>query len=150
MAARRKRLIAGRAGGIRRPGVSEWHHCVEFVDWTRLVTYRGESLFERVVHIPNERGGGGKAHIGTLIRAGFRVGFPDYSILAPLGDWAGLYLEAKKPGGAIYADQVAWRDRLIRYGYRAVICDDAAALIAATREYFAELGPPEWIDRVQA
>lgn len=143
-------MAAGPVADPRRRPRSEFSECCLFVDWTKLVRYQGEPLFERVVHIPNERGGGGPAHIGKLIRIGFKPGFADYLILAPLEQWAGLLIEAKRPraigqrAARVKDNQVSWRDRLIRYGYMAAIAQDGMHMIQITRDYFR--GQPTFVD----
>lgn len=119
---------------IRAP--SETDECRTFIAWTQLVTFQGEPLSQRVVHIPNERGKAGAA-VAILTAIGLRRGFPDYAILAPAGRWHGLYLEAKRRRGSLTgADQTAWRIRLNQWGYCSEICDGAIELILATRRYF--------------
>lgn len=129
-----------RRAATRPPAPLETDECRTFIAWTRLVHFMGEPLFERVVKIPNERGKAGAA-IAVLESIGLRSGFPDYSILAPAGRWHGLYLEAKRiDGSTIDGNQVAWRDKLLRWGYDAVICEGAAQLIQATKRYFSAAG----------
>lgn len=130
------------AGRIR---ASETDECRAFVSWTRYVRYRGDPLFERVVKIPNERG---KRSVMTaiLVAIGMKAGFPDYSLLAPLGPYAGLYLEAKRIGGRVDDAQQRWRDRLNDWGYRAEICEGSLELIDATRRYMAHAPASDWYD----
>lgn len=141
---------AGRKQRKALPAPSETSECYAFIAWTKLVTFHGEPLFERVVKIPNERGKSG-VQTAILIGIGMRPGFPDYSIHAPAGRWHGLYLEAKKrSGGSIEADQLAWREKLRRWGYHSEICEGADAMIQATRDYFIRAGciaDGSWIDR---
>lgn len=122
------------------PAASETAECLAFIQWTELVSYCGRPLFYRVVKIPNERG---KAGIATAILTsiGMKKGFPDYNILAPCGEWHGLYLEAKKKvGGKVDQDQLDWKFRLREFGYWSEICDGADELILATKDYFYRNG----------
>lgn len=121
------------------PAPLETDECRTFIAWTKLVTYLGEPLFDRVVKIPNERGKRG-ASIAIMVAIGMRPGFPDYDILAPAGRFHGLYLEAKREGETPKAEQTAWRDRLIRYGYHAEVCQTAIELINAVKQYFERAG----------
>lgn len=124
--------------GARCP--SETAECRRFVDWTRLVTFRGRPLFDRTVKIPNERGMAG-VMTAILVSIGMRRGFPDYLILAPVGKFAGLLLEAKRQfGGEVEPEQETWRQDLIEFGYHAEICAGADELIYATQQYFVRAG----------
>lgn len=119
---------------------SETAECRRFVDWTRLVTFRGRPLFDRTVKIPNERGMRG-VMTAILVSIGMRRGFPDYLLLAPAGKFAGLLLEAKKQfGSEIDPEQERWREDLIEFGYHAEICAGADELIYATQQYFVRTG----------
>lgn len=131
---RPQRVPAGR----RVP--SETAECRAFVEWTKLVQFRGRPLFDRLVKIPNERG---KRGVSTAILAsiGMRAGFPDYLLLAPAGKFAGLLLEAKKVDDfTVPPAQETWRDDLIEFGYHAEICAGAENLIYATQQYFVRTG----------
>lgn len=124
----------------RPRGPSETAECRTFIDWTKLVRFKGEPLYERVVKIANERGKAG-ASTAILVSIGMRPGFPDYDILAPAGRWHGLYLEAKRvKGGKVEQDQEDWRKKLIRFEYYAEICDGSLELIDAVRRYFHMAG----------
>lgn len=136
-----------------RPAAPTEHaECLHFIEWTKLVRYRGAALFDRVVKIPNERGKPG-ASIALLQQIGMRNGFPDYDVLAPAGRWHGLYLEAKRlTGGRIEPEQEKWRMDLIGWGYHAAICAGALELIAATRWYFVSAGcvaDGSWVDNTR-
>lgn len=129
---------------------SETAECRAFIAWTKIVQYAGEPLFERVVKIANERGKSGP-QTAILTAMGMRKGFPDYVLLVPTRRFAGAYLEAKKIGGRTDPEQLAWRDRLLRFGYYAEVCEGAVGLIAAARDYLNTYGDPElWTDRTRA
>lgn len=129
-----------RTAGRSLPVPTETQECQRFIEWTRLARYRGRALFDRVVKIPNERGKAGAA-IAVLISIGMRNGFPDYLILAPVGKWAGLLLEAKRTKGSDTTEhQLQWNRDLIEFGYQAEICLGADELIEATRRYFDAAG----------
>lgn len=131
------------------PVASEWQECLRFIEWTRLVRYRDEPLFERLAHIPNERGKAGIA-VARLVAIGLKPGFPDYLVLVPLGAYIGLFLEAKrKTGGDIDPAQVLWREKLLSWGYAAGIHAGADQMIAATRAYFAAAPAADWFDPVR-
>ena len=125
---------------------SEADECSVWIDWTRLVYFRGQPLSERVVMIPNQRT---KKSVQTAIltRLGMRAGFPDYMVLARDHNFAGLFLEAKRVGGRSSAEQLVWREHLLDWGYVAHICEGARELVAATRAYFACFRPGDFVDR---
>jgi hypothetical protein len=124
---------------------NENQECRTWLDWSKLVSYRGEPLSERIVKIPNERGKAG-ASIAILIGLGMRPGFQDYLVMAPsVGRsgrlYGGLLLEMKTAdGGRVDSDQVKWRDKAIRFGYHAEICSGGIAMIEATKAYFEFIG----------
>lgn len=113
---------------------TETDECRAFIDWTKYVRFMGEPLFERVVKIPNERG---KRSVMTaiLVAIGLKAGFPDYLICIRTELYGGLLIEAKRIGEIAKPEQLAWRDRLTRWGYRSVVCAGAGEMIAATQEY---------------
>lgn len=120
------------------PPSTEYSECTVFVDWTKLAFWDREPLFERIFKIPNERGGRHAIQVrdaGRLARIGVKKGFPDYGILIPLRPYAGAFIEAKRPGGRVDPDQVAWRNRLIGFGYWAAIAEDGLDMIRLAREY---------------
>lgn len=149
-------FTAARAKQMGKPKsreARETDECLTFIEWTRLVRYKGRPLYDRTVKIPNERGKRG-ASIAILVAIGMRKGFPDYIILAPCGRWAGLFIEAKraKGGDTDDADQNAWRELLIEFGYEAVICEGAHQMILAVQGYFHRAGcetDGSWTDRTQ-
>lgn len=132
-----------------RASALENAECRTFVDWSKLVRWQGEPLWNRLVHIPNERGKAG-AMTAILVGLGMRPGFPDYLFPCPVFGRredqgfdektmlaAGLFIEAKRiVGGKVSADQTMWRDNLLRWGYHAVICAGADEMIDAARAYF--------------
>jgi hypothetical protein len=139
---------------IQRLIATEYDECRTFVDWTQRVRFRGKPLFERIVHVPNERDrhrgkGNAGVHVAKLKAIGVRQGFPDYIVLAHFVTCPGLYLEAKRSRGSkIDPAQIAWRDQLIEWGYEAVICKGADELIKATDAYFrCHAAEGEWVNR---
>lgn len=128
---------------------TETEECLAFIAWTRLPLFRGEPLCERVIKIPNERSKSG-VQAAILTSIGMRPGFPDYMITAPAGRWHGLYLEAKRiRGSKTDPEQLAWKSKLIRWGYHAEICLGADQMIDAVRRYFTAAGSladGSWLD----
>lgn len=154
----RHKTAQGQRAARRPPSPSENQECRTFIAWTKLVTFDGAPLFERVVKIANERGKH-SALTAILVSIGMRTGFPDYVLHVPVV-WAldagspsmalpkidmcsrfGLYLEAKRVSdGRIDPEQLAWRDRLVAWGYHAEICEGAAQMIDAVKRYMASTG----------
>ena len=127
---------------------SETQECLAFVDWCKLVRFRGEPLYERVVKIPNERG---KRSVLTAILTalGMRKGFPDYLLLCPTREHGALFIEAKRMGESADRDQLEWEERLKRFGYYATIAAGSLQMISAVRQYMAKFARAgEWEDRV--
>lgn len=122
-----------------RPPARENDECRTFIEWTKLVSFDGEPLFERVVHVPNERGKAGPA-VAILVSIGLRKGFPDYAILAPCGARHGLMIEAKRVGAMPNVHQVDWQAKLRRWGFDAYVCSGSAQMIDAVKLYFRETG----------
>src|SRR5699024_8688971 len=87
----------------------------------------------RLFAIPN--GGLRDTRVAKKMKAeGVRRGVPDLFLPVPAGDHHGLFIELKRPGGRLSADQKKWLDFLSGQGYRAVCCtgfDEAAAEIDA-------------------
>lgn len=143
----RHKTAQGQRAAIRPRSPSETAECRTFLAWTKLVTFMGEPLEQRVVKIANERG---KAGVATAIlqSIGMRPGFPDYVIHAPVISARvntvtkhGLYLEAKRvSGGKVDPEQEVWRDRLIAWGYHAEICEGALQMIDAVKRYMRMTG----------
>lgn len=131
------------------PIPTETDECKAFIAWTKLVRYRGRPLFDRVIKIPNDRG---KRSVFTaiMVAIGMKRGFPDYVILAPIfgySHYGGLLLEAKRVNRSkVDDDQLAWRELLTEFGYRAEICAGSVEMIQAVREYMSLAAPGDWSD----
>jgi hypothetical protein len=123
---------------------TENDECRTWLDWTRLVTFRGEPLYDRVVMIPNQRT---KRSVQTaiLVALGLRKGFPDYMVLAPTLGHYGLFIEAKRRNGGARYEQSEWQRRLIGWNYFAAVCKGAGEMITATQSYFE--GCADFVDR---
>ena len=139
----------------RLPAPTEHQECLAYIDWTQRVRYKGRPLYERIVHIPNERDKHkGKhnlgIHIAKLASEGVKKGFFDYVILAPFPDCGGLYLEAKRiRGSKTSQEQLDWRERYREFGYEAYICKGADELVKRTQEYFERhAAPGDWVNPV--
>lgn len=117
----------------------EVDECRTFIAWTKLVTFAGEPLFERVVHVPNERGKRSAA-IAILVAIGLRPGFLDYVIFAPYNGHHGLMIEAKRIGEEASQNQGEWIERLNRWGYTASCAQGSVQLIEAVRSYMRKCG----------
>lgn len=71
--------------------------------------------------IPN----GGARHPATGARMkaeGVKPGVPDLFLPAPRRRYHGLFIEMKKKGGRVSADQNAWLDNLNSRGYATAVC----------------------------
>ena len=77
---------------------------------------------DMLVHTPNE-GKRSTSTGGRLKKEGLRKGFPDISLCAPHGRYAGLYIELKRiKGSKISKEQKEWIIKLNKHQYAAVFC----------------------------
>lgn len=74
-------------------------------------------------------------------RAGMRKGVPDILLPYPQGDFAGLFIELKRPiikgqsRPQISPEQRSWLDYLNAVGYKAIVCYGAGQAIESIQEY---------------
>ena len=91
-----------------------------------------DDRYKDIYAIPN----GGlrdKITAARMVAEGARKGVPDVFVAVPEQGMCGLYIEFKKKGNPLSADQKDWRGRLHRrkYGYYvAYTCDEALNLLA--------------------
>lgn len=96
---------------------------------------------ELIYHVPN----GGyrtKPEAAKLKAMGVKPGVFDLVLPAPRRPYHGLYLEMKKPTDSnTSAAQFWWRDRLVKNGYYAIICNGVDEAWKVLMEYMAL---PRW------
>lgn len=108
------------------------------IEWARVQgantsRYPGLSL---MYAIPNG-GGRPKAEAGRLKAEGVLAGVPDLFLPAPVGPYAGLYIEMKrKRGGRVSAEQRNIIARLKTQGYAVEVCHGADEAIEAIMRYY--------------
>lgn len=108
----------------KKPREIESAEQAALIDWSWLVSYRGEKLGESITHVPNEGKRGFKAQ-SDFKKLGGSKGYPDLIIDIAAGGYHGLRIEMKSPKGfssSVSKEQKEWIDRLNRRGYLAVVC----------------------------
>ena len=88
-------------------------------------------------HIPNG-GGRSKAEAGRFKAEGVKSGIPDICLPVARGRWHGLYIEMKRIGGKLTAEQCTILDQLNQQGYFAVVCYGFDMARAAIEKYYIE------------
>lgn len=87
--------------------------------------------------VPN----GGKRAIGLAVKLkaeGVRRGIPDLFLPKPRGEFHGLYIEMKKPGGRVSPEQLERMNRLKSDGYKTAICTSATVAISVIESYMQQ------------
>jgi hypothetical protein len=82
--------------------------------------------------------GGLRTSIGAAVkmkRSGYKKGSPDLMIFEPRGDYHGLFIEMKKPGGILGVHQKTWLERLRKKGYYTAACYSYDEAIEAITRY---------------
>lgn len=79
---------------------------------------------ENLFAIPN---GGLRNRVvaAKLKRGGVKAGVLDVFLAVPSGKYHGLFIEMKAPGRKLTKDQVKFRDRASKQGYKVVVCYQA-------------------------
>ena len=99
---------------------------MQLIQWCDLNKGKYPMLGD-IHHSPN----GGKRNIREAVKfkkMGTRAGFPDLTLLYPIKNYHGLFIELKAPGGKVSKKQKDWIDKLNSRGYCAKVCvgfDDA-------------------------
>lgn len=90
-------------------------------EWATLMRGKLPAL-SLMYHIPN----GGSRHIAEAValrRQGVKAGVPDICLPVACGQYHGLYIELKRPGGGTLSEaQREWITNLNGKGYKAVVC----------------------------
>ena len=95
---------------------SENWHQKQLIQWAKQYPW-GQYLF----HIPNETTGG-QGWIVRNSQMGCKKGVPDLMLPIPMHGHHGMFIEMKKPGGHMDANQRKWISALQDLGYYAVCC----------------------------
>lgn len=109
---------------------------VSFVKQVRLNLKRWPDL-RWLAHVPNG-GKRGKVTAGKLKAEGTKRGVPDYLMPVRRGDYIGLAIELKAPGGTTSPEQREWLAHLRSQGWRAEVAVGAAAAWELVREYMEQ------------
>lgn len=101
--------------------MSETQEQIALMNWTKQPSVRSEyPELKFLFHVPNERPD--KVQAANLKRMGVKSGIPDLMLPVPSGRYHGLFIEMKKAGGRVSADQVWWLDHLDRMDYACRVC----------------------------
>lgn len=101
--------------------LSESQEQTRLMDWTKQPSVRGQYPdLKYLFHIPNERPD--KIQAALLKRMGVKPGVPDLFLPVPRGKYHGLFIELKKAGGRVSADQGWWLEHMDRKGYACRVC----------------------------
>lgn len=98
-------------------------------------------LARLIFAIPN----GGKRDAKTamiLKNMGVTGGVPDVFVAVPRGEWHGLFVELKKPGGRLSDDQEATIAQLEDVGYAVVVCDSVESAWSLSERYLDGYNTP--------
>ena len=109
--------------------------CAYYAEACKLWPAESDALF----HVPN----GGKRALTTaklFKRLGVTPGISDYFLAVPSGEYHGLWIEVKREGGTVSAEQKRWINLMRGFGYCAVVAYGYDECIEWTRAYLAEDG----------
>ena len=116
---------------------TEHEEQVRLVSWCDLMADRGHKDYDMIFAVPNG-GARSKATAGKLRAEGVKAGVPDLMLPVPRGGYAGLFIEMKRrKGGTVRPEQKWWAERLMRQGFKCIICrgaDEGMAMITAYME----------------
>lgn len=115
------------------PVATEEEEQIAVMQWAALFTHVYPEL-ALLHHIPN----GGKRGKREAIRfqaMGVKPGIPDLFLPAPRGRWHGLYIEMKRKGGYLSAEQKRLHPLLAAQGYAVCVCFGAEQAIEAVKGY---------------
>ena len=93
---------------------------IQLIQWCELQKCKWPMLAD-MHHSPN----GGKRNVreaAKFKKMGTRAGFPDLQLLYPKGEYHGLFIELKAPGGKVSESQKEWIEKLNARGYYAKVC----------------------------
>lgn len=103
--------------------------------WAKKYPYRGESLADYIVHVPNGEKRSKRVAAG-LKHSGVKKGYPDLVIDIAAKGFNGLRIELKtEKGGIVSAEQNKWLERLNKQGYKAVVCRGFDEAIKTISDY---------------
>lgn len=128
-----------------RKAVIPSEHSIQaaFIRWTTIAVKEYPEL-ANLFAVPNgglrpfavDRKGNRYSPIARKMKAeGVKEGVPDLLLLAARGEYHGLAIEVKRPGGRLSASQAEWHMRLIQEGYLVKVCYSVDEMIAITKQY---------------
>ena len=114
---------------------SESQEQQQLVCWTDFMQHKYPEL-NLLYHIPNG-GKRSKSEAARFKAEGVKSGVPDLCLPVARGGYHGLYIEMKKQGGVISADQSKWLHALSQQGYLTAVCYGSEAAEQILTEYLA-------------
>lgn len=99
-----------------------------------------EKIIDFLYAIPNG-GARSKATAGKLKAEGVKAGVWDLKLEVPIGKFPGLWIEMKAGKNTLSKEQVQWRDRMQRMGFKCVVCWDWLAAKDHIMEYLGSQPP---------
>lgn len=110
-------VLPGKWDGIERVPELRWYYAIPNGG------YRGSNRKDAMIR-------------GARMKAtGTRAGVADTFLPVPRGEWHGLYIELKKPGGRLSAEQEEFGEWVKAQGYGWVMCDGWRACVDILRSY---------------
>lgn len=118
-----------------------WHQ-KQLIQWCRQFPW-GQFLF----HVPNETTGG-PSWVVRNRQMGCKKGVPDLMLPVPMGDYHGLFIEMKRPGGRMDEYQRRWNAALKQFGYLAICCYGWEEAKDVLLGYMAQINTGEQTDGI--
>lgn len=117
------------------PIITEHHIQAAAFDLIRLRAIN-DWRYQLIYAIPN----GGKRHIGVARKMkaeGQKSGVWDMSVDVPCGDYHGLKIEVKRPGGKLTPDQLLMGRLYQKAGYFCKVCYSTLEIMSAIENYLS-------------
>ena len=114
---------------VKEPLPYEWEEQITVIQYCQLNNILCN-------HTPNE-GKRSYSEGRKLKEMGLSKGFPDISILEPMGKYHGLYIEMKRKGNKLTEDQIKWLMELRARGYATALCYSASEAIDKIEKYMS-------------
>lgn len=118
---------------VKKP-VSEDDHQALVIRWAESAQCGKWKCLRWLLHIPNERKCT-QAQGARLKRMGVRSGVSDLFLPAPIGNYHGLWVEMKAPGGKATQNQMQFIADMRESGYAATVCIGYESAIRAIKDY---------------
>ena len=116
----------------------EYKHQQAVIKWTQQSNVRQKwPELAMLYHIKNETPSGGSRQVAIDKAMGVKKGVPDLCLPVSRGQYHGLYIEMKKPGGKVANAQRWWLEHLAGQEYMAVCCYGYQEAISTIERYMS-------------